>query len=72
MPPENFLEPNCVECRKMPLQTIGEKERVQYEGRPVAMGWPGEANATPRQQNASFLPPLGIFYNLLLLLYLCG
>ena len=25
--------------------------------RPVAMGWHGEANATPGQQNASFLPP---------------
>ena len=32
MPPENFPEPNCVECRKMPFQAIGEKERVQYEG----------------------------------------
>ena len=29
--------------------------------RSVAMGWHGEANATPGQQNATFLPPLGIF-----------
>ena len=40
--------------------------------RPLAMGWHGVANATPRQQYGSFLPPLGIFYNFLLLLYLCS
>ena len=26
------------------------------------MGWHGVANATPGQQDASILPPLGIFY----------
>ena len=29
--------------------------------RPVAMGWHVVATATPRQQDASFLPPLGMF-----------
>ena len=33
MPPENFLEPNCLQCRKMPLQQVGEMERVKYEGK---------------------------------------
>ena len=28
--------------------------------RPVAIGWHGVANATPKQQDASFLPLLGI------------
>ena len=30
---QNFFEPNCLQCRKMPLQQIGEVERVQYEGK---------------------------------------
>ena len=32
--------------------------------RPLATGWYGVANATPRQQDASFLPPLGVLCNL--------
>ena len=31
-PQKNFLEPNCVQRRKMPFQEIGEIERFQYEG----------------------------------------
>ena len=30
--PENFLELNCLKRQKMPLQKIGEMERVQHEG----------------------------------------
>ena len=32
LPPENILEPKCVERQKMPLQRTGKMERVQYEG----------------------------------------
>ena len=31
-PHKNFLEPNCLQRRKMPLDKIGEMERIQYEG----------------------------------------
>ena len=31
------------------------------QNRPVAMGWRGVANATPGQQDVTFLPPLRIF-----------
>ena len=32
-PQKNFLEQNCLECQKVPLQTIGEMDRVQYDGK---------------------------------------
>ena len=33
LPPEkNFLEANCLKCRKMPFLKIGEMEGIQYEG----------------------------------------
>ena len=32
IPQKNFLEPNCLQCRKMPFQKIGEMERIPYEG----------------------------------------
>ena len=35
-----------------------------YIDRPVAMGWHGVANATPKQEDTRFLPPLHIFLQL--------
>ena len=31
-PQKNFLEANCLQCQKIPLQKIGGMERVQHEG----------------------------------------
>ena len=36
-PRKNSLQPNCLQCRKMPLYKIREMERVQYEGQSLPL-----------------------------------
>ena len=40
-----------------------EDQGMSPEGRPVAMGWHGVANATPGQVATSFCHPYKFFYN---------
>ena len=41
LPPESFLEGNCLKCRKKTFQKIGEMEGIQYEGQflPLLPPW---------------------------------
>ena len=43
------------------MAMVTEIDISELYSRPIAMGWHGVTNATPRQQDASLLPPLGIF-----------
>ena len=43
----NFLEPSCLQCRKMLLQKIGEIERVQHEGQSLPPRDEGRGSSCP-------------------------
>ena len=53
---KNFLQPNCLQCRRMPLYKIGEMERVQYELQflplllPMAEGRGGSCPSSPSRR----------------------
>ena len=53
-PRKNFLEENCLKCRKMPLQKIGEMKGIQYEGQFLPLLPPMDEG---RGGSCSYCPP---------------
>ena len=60
-PQKNSFEQNCLECQKVPLHTIGEMDRVQYEGKflPLLPPWmSSEGAAVPPVPSRAGVPSL--------------